>query len=462
MDRISKKIFFIESEGVTAAMWSEDGTKFYKELSFLKSEEAKKKITEFVGGKIVTKYKLRDWVFARQRYWGEPFPIVFDENHKSYLVADSELPVVLPDVESYEPTGDGESPLKNIKEWVEVFGYINEDGEFVSCEKNNTIGKTFFRETNTMPQWAGSSWYWMRYMDPHNDNEMVNKEIEKYWGDVDIYLGGLEHATRHLIYGRFWNQFLYDKKIISTAEPFKRLEAVGLVLGEGGVKMSKRLGNVINPDDIADRFGVDTLRLYIAFAGDYHDSFVWDTKAIVGPRRFIERIWAMQYKIGEGANAELTILLHQTIKKVTEDYEKLQFHTAIAQMMIFVNTLDKFETIALEDYKTLLKLLAPVCPFVTEEIWSTLSFGEGRGEAFNSIHLEVWPKYDGAQIENKIANIAIQINGKLRDTFSIATDSSDEKVLEMAKNRENYKKWVGAVTPKKIIVIKNKIVNVVL
>ncbi len=445
--------------------------KFDIEIIELEKFEDKNEIVKKVGGKMVTKYKLRDWVFARQRYWGEPFPIVFDENHNPFVVADSELPVILPDVESYEPTGDGESPLKNIQEWVEVNGKINSEGEFESDEN----GKIFYRETNTMPQWAGSSWYWLRYMDPHNDQEMVNKEIEKYWGDVDIYLGGMEHATRHLIYGRFWNQFLFDKKIISTPEPFKRLEAVGLVLGEGGMKMSKRLGNVINPDDIADIFGVDTLRLYIAFAGDYHDDYTWDTKAIVGPRRFIERVWNMQYKIqtppslpsieegNSSPNIKLTTLLHQTIKKVSNDYEKLQFNTAVAQMMTFINAYDKNENIDLESYKTLLKLLAPICPFVTEEIWESLtpalSIGEG---AMQSIHQEEWPKYDELQTIDKVVNIAIQINGKLRDTFSIATDSPDVEVLEVAKNREQYKKWVGEVEPKKIIVIKNKIVNVVL
>jgi leucyl-tRNA synthetase len=432
----------------------------------LESEEAKKQITKFVGGNMVTKYKLRDWVFARQRYWGEPFPVVFgkdeNSNHKSYLVADSELPIVLPDVESYEPTGNGESPLADIKEFTDVYGYLNSENEFVSCDPSDANAKLFKRETNTMPQWAGSSWYWLRYMDPHNENIFVSKKEEEYWGQVDIYLGGMEHATRHLIYGRFWNQFLYDKKYLSVSEPFQRLEAVGLVLGKGGVKMSKRLGNVVNPDDVVKQFGADTLRLYIAFAGDYHDSFAWDEKSIVGPRRFIERVWDMQYKIpptplegGASANEELETLLNQTIKKVGEDYELLKFNTAVAQMMIFANTLEKTETVNLEYYKTLLKLLAPICPFVTEEIWNSLV-------EKNSIHTSTWPKYDENNIQNKTVNIAVQIGGKLRDMFTCVADLSDEELVNFAKNTEGYKKWVGDAEPKKIIVIKNKIVNIVL
>ncbi len=308
-----------------------------------------------------------------------------------------------------------------------------------------------------MPQWAGSSWYWLRYLDPHNENFLVGKEEEKYWSQngysVDMYLGGLEHATRHLIYGRFWNLFLNDIGVLTHAEPFKRLEAVGLVLGEGGVKMSKRLGNVVNPDDMVAQFGADTLRLYIAFAADYHDSFSWDTKSIVGPRRFIERVWGLQDKIGE-SSGETETVLHQTIKKVTEDYEKLQFNTAIAQMMIYINAVEKSGSISIEDYKIFLKLLAPLCPFVTEEVWNNL--GEQK-----SIHISEWPKYDEKKIVNKNVNIAVQVNGKLRDVFETETDSTDEKVIEIAKKTEGYKKWVGDSEPKKTIVVKNKIVNVI-
>lgn len=421
----------------------------------LTSEEARVKITESVGGKLVKKYKLRDWVFARQRYWGEPFPIVFDSDHKSYLVSDKCLPVTLPDVESYEPTGNGESPLANIKDFVKVRGFINQEGEFEEKED----GEVFYRETNTMPQWAGSSWYWLRYLDPKNSERFVGVDEEKYWSSngysVDMYLGGLEHATRHLIYARFWNLFLYDQGILTHKEPFKRLEAVGLILGEDGQKMSKRTGNVVNPDDVVHQFGADTLRLYIAFAGDYHDSFSWDSKAIVGPRRFIERVWGMQYKLTEEKpEDELESLMQQTVQKVTSDYELLKFNTAVAQMMIYTNAVEKIGKISTEHYKKLLVLISPLCPFFTEEIWTSLGYGE-------SVHKAEWPKVDETKLLQKNVKIAVQIGGKLRDVFECARDLSDEEVLVLARNTEGYKKWVGEAKPKKEIVVKNKIVNIV-
>lgn len=446
----------------------------------MNSAEAMQKITETVGGKMVTKYKLKDWVFARQRYWGEPFPIVFDENHKSYVVADSELPIVLPDVEFYEPTGNGEGPLADMQDWVEVWGYINDEGEFVSVphltspSSSGGTGpegqevKKFYRETNTMPQWAGSSWYWLRYMDPHNENRFVGREEEKYWSQnnfgADVYLGGLEHATRHLIYGRFWNLFLHEKGIISHGEPFKRLEAVGLVLGKDGLKMSKRLKNIVNPDDVVKQFGADTMRAYVAFAGSFHNSFVWDEKAIIGPRRFIERVWNLQFKVPhstssskkDGSEKDLEILLNQTIKKVGEDYEKLQFNTAIAQMMIYVNAIEKHGGIGLEDYNILLKLLAPVCPFFTEEIWVSLN------STNDSIHLSDWPKYDKNKIQNQNVNIAVQVNGKLRDVFETEVDQTDDLLKVLAQATDGYKKWVADSVPKKTIIVKNKIINIIL
>ena len=419
----------------------------------MESDEAKEKITEFVGGKLVTKYRLKDWVFARQRYWGEPFPIVYDENHKPYLVADSELPVVLPQIESYEPTGDGESPLKSVTDWVQIKGEINSDGEFIT----NSNGKTFYRETNTMPQWAGSSWYWLRYMDPQNENFLVGKDAEKYWGQVDFYVGGAEHATRHLIYGRFWQLFLYDIGAVTHKEAFKSLVNVGLILAEDGRKMSKRWGNVINPDEIVGQFGADTLRMYEMFMGPFEDAVSWNTKGLIGPRRFVERVWNMQYKLTKETNAssELETVLHQTIKKVGEDYEKLQFNTAIAQMMIFVNILEKNEKIPQEYFQILLTLLAPVCPFFTEEMWSRLGNTQ-------SIHTSNWPNYDENKIVDKKVKIAVQINGKLRDVFETDTDSSDEAVTNLAKSTDGYKKWVNDQEPKKVIVVKNKIVNIII
>jgi leucyl-tRNA synthetase len=437
------------------------------EFNGMDSEEAKKAITEFVGGKMVTKYKLRDWVFARQRYWGEPFPLVHvmekneigEEVKKIYPVDESDLPVVLPDVKDYEPTGTGESPLANIEEWVNVEGYITDEGTFklLPNEESTPDGKQVIkarRETNTMPQWAGSSWYWLRYMDPKNSERFVGRGEEKYWGQVDIYLGGMEHATRHLIYGRFWHRFLYDIGELTTPEPFKRLEAVGLVLGEGGVKMSKRLGNVINPDDVADQWGVDTLRTYILFMGPYHDSVAWNSKNLIGPRRFLERVWAMQYELCEGElSKETNILLNQTIKKLTEDNEALRFNTGVSAIMILFNALEK-ETVSRETYLTFLKLLAPYAPFMTEEIWQSL-----RQEG--SIHHALWPTFDSAQLESASVTVAVQYNGRVRDTVEVSNNATQAEVEQAVRESASFAKWVGEQEIKKVIFVPNKIINLI-
>lgn len=429
----------------------------------MESEEAKKAITDFVRGKMVTKYKLRDWVFARQRYWGEPFPLVHIHdgvgNKNIVPVDESDLPVVLPDVKDYEPTGTGESPLANIEEWVNVEGYITDKGTFklLSDGESAPTGKVVVkakRETNTMPQWAGSSWYWLRYMDPTNSERFVGRDEEKYWGQVDIYLGGMEHATRHLIYGRFWHRFLYDIGELTTPEPFKRLEAVGLVLGEGGVKMSKRLGNVINPDDVADQWGVDTLRTYILFMGPYHDSVAWNSKNLIGPRRFIERVWSMQYELGEGElSKEADILLNQTIKKLTEDNEALRFNTGVSALMILFNALEK-ETVSKENYLTFLKLLAPYAPFMAEEIWQIL----GQSE---SIHHSSWPTFDLSKLESANVTIAVQYNGKVRETIQAPNNATQEEVERLVKSSVSYTKWVGDKEVKKVIFVPNKIINLI-
>jgi leucyl-tRNA synthetase len=435
-------------------------------------------VLKLTGGKMVSKYKLRDWVFARQRYWGEPFPLVHIHDgvgNKNILTVDeADLPVLLPDVEDYEPTGTGESPLANIDEWVNVRGYITDKNTFKVVEKNNEEEFTKSnpskeivnakRETNTMPQWAGSSWYWLRYMDPRNTERFVGVEEEKYFGQVDMYLGGLEHATRHLIYARFWHQFLYDIGELATPEPFGRLEAVGLVLAEGGSKMSKRSGNVINPDDIAGKWGVDTLRLYLLFMGPYHDSVSWNSNNLIGPRRFIERVWAM----GEMVNNEFVdkesviVELNKTIKKVTEDNEKLSYNTGVSQLMILLNTIEKenvyeggIKGVSFETYKTLLKLLSVYCPFVTEEIWANL----GQQD---SIHLAEWPHHDEAKIVDANVKIAFQVNGKLRDLIEVPADSLQEYVQEQLLSNEMYKKWVTGSEigeAKKVIFVKNKIIN---
>jgi leucyl-tRNA synthetase len=405
------------------------------------TDEERKRITEVVGGKLVKKYKLRDWVFARQRYWGEPFPIVFDENHKSYLVADSELPVRLPEVDSYEPTGTGESPLANIPEFRDVYGYINEEGEFVSCDKSDPKAKMFKRETNTMPQWAGSSWYWLRFPDAHNDKEIFSKESQEKFGMVDVYVGGVEHATRHLIYGRFWHKFLYDLGLVNSIEPFKRLETVGLVLGEGGVKMSKRLGNVINPDDVIREYGTDVARMYVMFMGPFGQTGVWDSKSIIGVQRFLERVNKLKTRIGSACKNEN--IIHKTVKKVAEDIEEFKFNTAISQMMILLNELES-NGLSQDEYDKFMTILAPFAPESAKE-YVTRS----------------WPEYDEDKLTANEVTVVIQVNGKLRGNIVVAKDVSEDELLSKIKTLDIWSKFV-TTEPKKIITIKNKLVNIVI
>ena len=324
------------------------------------SAEAKTAITEFVGGKMTKQYRLKDWVFSRQRYWGEPIPVIHCPKDGVVPVPEKDLPIALPQVESYAPTGTGESPLAEIAEWVNT-----------TCPKCGGPAK---RETNTMPQWAGSSWYYLRFMDPHNDQALVGKDKEKYWAPVDVYVGGAEHVTRHLIYARFWHKFLYDIGAVSTNEPFLRRKGVGLVLGEGGVKMSKRLGNVINPDDIVETFGADSLRVYEMFMGPFGNAIAWSTDNLIGARRFIERVWRLQERIVPDAtlSSDAARVLHETIKKVGEDIEKFAFNTAISQMMICLNALEKETSISPETFRALLLILAPFAPHMTEELWEAL------------------------------------------------------------------------------------------
>ncbi len=420
------------------------------------SEEARAKITEDAGGKLVSQYKLKDWVFARQRYWGEPFPIVFDEDHKSYVVADSELPVKLPEVEKYEPTGTGESPLAAIDSWVNVTGYLNDDGDFVSCDESDPRAKKFTRETNTMPQWAGSSWYYLRFADPHNTVALTDPAIEKKWQPVDLYVGG-DHATRHLIYARFWHKFLFDIGVVTHDEPFKRLEFLGFILAEDGRKMSKRLGNVINPDDIVAQYGADALRLYEMFMAPFEQTVAWDTKGIVGVERFLERVWKLQAKVGENVNdgEAARSLLHKTIKKVSEDIENFKFNTAISSMMICLNGVESEASLSQYWYMEFLKLLAPFAPHMTEEAWNRLG-GEG------SIHVAIWPEYDEAFLHESTVVIAVQIGGKLRGTLELERNRGEIDVLEAVKKLEIYHRYAGEGTPKKIIFVPNKLINIVI
>lgn len=417
----------------------------------LTSEEAKEKIIADCGGKKTIRYKLQDWVFSRQRYWGEPMPIVHDEKGKDYPLDESELPLVLPEVENYAPSGTGESPLANISDWVNVKGCITDKGTF----KQSADGKIFKRETNTMPQWAGSSWYYLRFADPKNKNELISKELEKYWNPVDVYVGGAEHATRHLIYARFYHKFLYDIGAVSHSEPFMRIESVGLVLGEDGTKMSKRLGNVINPDDVLKEWGVDVMRVYIAFMGSFYDATPWNPKAIVGCKRFLEKVLKCADYIQDEEVKEIVIPLNQTIKKITEDFEVFKFNTAVSQMMIFINKVEEVKKIGKNQMKDFVKLLAPIAVIASEELWKKL--GEEK-----SVHISDWPKYDEKFIEENEVTIAIQVNGKLRGTVNAPLNISQNEIIELVKKTKEYEKNVGDATPKKIIFVPNKLINIVI
>lgn len=435
-------------------------------FSGLNSEEARGKIAKTFG-KLVTKYKLRDWVFSRQRYWGEPIPVIHCAECGVVPVPYKDLPVVLPRVKSYEPTGTGESPLANILSWVNV-----------KCPKCKGPGK---RETNTMPQWAGSSWYYLRYMDPKNDKALVDPKKEAFWSPVDFYVGGAEHAARHLIYARFWHKFLQDIGVVKYGEPFKKLQNVGLIMGEDGRKMSKRYGNVVNPDTIVETYGADTLRLYEMFMGPFDQEITWKTDNIIGVRRFLEKVWRLQERVmsdaGAGADKKTggkktnnsgakiaaegvvldnptEILFNQTIKKVTDDISTLGFNTAISQMMILVNQLEKLETIPKSVYLTLIKLLAPFAPHATEELW--MLFGE-KG----SVHTSGWPEYDSSKLVLNTITVMVQVNGKVRDQFSAELGISKEEMEKLALDSKYIKDNFAGKTPSRIIVVPNKIVNLV-
>ena len=385
------------------------------------SEEAKVTITQFVGGELKSTYKLRDWVFSRQRYWGEPIPIIHCKVDGAVAVPEKDLPVLLPEVDSYEPSGTGESPLANIEAWVNT-----------TCP---TCGGPAKRETNTMPQWAGSSWYYLRFMDPHNTEALVDKHIEKEWAPVDVYVGG-DHAVRHLIYARFWHKFLYDIGTVSTIEPFARLEFLGFILAEDGRKMSKRYGNVINPTDVVEQFGADAFRVYEMFMGPFENTTVWSTASINGTARFIERVWKAQALVTETANPKLDALLAQTILKVTSDIESFKFNTAVSQMMIFLNAIEDQKTIGKAQWESFLKVLAPFAPHITEELW----IGGGNTE---SIHISKWPEAELAALQNETVTIGVQVNGKVRGTITLAKNAPEEEALSLARSEESVAKWLA-------------------
>ena len=415
-------------------------------LNGLSVEEAKKKITEYLEreGKGAPKvnYKLRDWVFSRQRYWGEPIPLVYCEKCGWVPVPESELPVTLPDVESYEPTENGESPLANLTDWVNT-----------TCPHCGGPAK---RETDTMPQWAGSSWYFLRYCDPHNDKALASKEALDYWMPVDWYNGGMEHTTLHLLYSRFWHKFLYDIGVVPSPEPYKKRTSHGMILGENGEKMSKSRGNVVNPDDIVREYGADTMRLYEMFIGDFEKAAPWSSSSIKGCRRFLERVFALSDILvdGEEYSRELESSFHKAVKKVGEDIENLKFNTAIAALMALINEITDKGSITRGELKTFLLLLNPFAPHITEEMWEQNNFG-------GMLSAQRFPAYDEAKTVDAEVEIAVQVNGKLRARAKVPAGAAKDAVLASVKALPEVAAQLAGKTVVKEIVVPDKLVNIV-
>ena len=394
-----------------------------------------------IGHKTIN-YRLQDWIFSRQRFWGEPIPMIYCDDCGWVPVPEEELPVLLPNVENYEPTETGESPLANIPEWVNT-----------TCPK---CGKPAKRETDTMPNWAGSSWYWLRYMDAHNDKEFVSQDAMKYWGMVDYYNGGMEHATRHLLYARFWHQFLYNQGLVPFKEPFKKRVAHGMILGENGEKMSKSKGNVINPDDMVKAYGADALRVYEMFIGDYEHDASWSENGLKGCKRFLDRIERIADKLIDknDINSNLEIIFNQTIKKVTDDILTMNYNTAVSALMILLNKLDEQETITKKEYRIILHLLNPIAPHITEELNEQYNLGPRFVES-------QWPTYDTNKLVSNEKEIGVQVNGKLRASIKVMTDENEESIKAKALQEENVQKHLENKEIVKIIIIPNRIVNIV-
>lgn len=415
-------------------------------LTGMSVEDAKKAMTEWLEkegkGREKVNFKLRDWVFSRQRYWGEPIPIVKCEKCGYVPLPESELPLRLPNVESYEPTDTGESPLAKITDWVNT-----------TCP---CCGGPAKRETDTMPQWAGSSWYFLRYTDPHNDQALASKEALDYWTPVDWYNGGMEHTTLHLLYSRFWHKFLYDIGVVPTSEPYKKRTSHGMILGENGEKMSKSRGNVVNPDEIVDRYGADTMRLYEMFIGDFEKAAPWNSDSIKGCKRFVERFWNLQEIVtnSEEYSTELEPLMHKTIKKVSEDIENLKCNTAIASMMTLLNKIYDQKRVTRGELRTLTILLNPFAPHVTEEMWENMHFG-------GFVHEAKWPEYDESKTVENSVEIVLQIMGKVRSRMTIPVDMPKDQVLALAKQDEKIASAIAGKTIKKEIYVPNKLVNIV-
>ena len=414
-------------------------------LDGLNIADAKQKMIDWLeehdAGHKKVNYRLRDWIFSRQRYWGEPIPVIHWDDGTTSLVPEDELPLELPKTDNIEPSGTGESPLANVEDWVNVY------------DENGRHG---LRETNTMPQWAGSSWYWLRYTDPHNDEEFASKEALDYWSPVDLYVGGAEHAVLHLLYARFWHKVLYDLGLVPTKEPFMKLVNQGMILGSNHEKMSKSKGNVVNPDDIVDQYGADTLRLYEMFMGPLEESVPWDEKGLHGANKWVQRVWRLlmddnnhlRDRVSTFNDGKLTKVYNQTVKKVTEDYERMHFNTAISQLMVFVNEAYKVDDLPVEYMKGFVKMIAPIMPHMAEELWS--QFGESDTTTYD-------PK---ALVEDEVEMI-VQVNGKVRAKIKIAKDTDRDEAQQLALANEHVKKFTDGKDIKKVIVVPNKIVNIV-
>ena len=437
----------IEGGNVEEAAFTDVATGTLVNSGFLTGksvEEAKKAIIEWLEEKGVgtkkTNFKLRDWVFSRQRYWGEPIPIVKCEKCGYVPIPEEELPLELPEVDNYMPTDNGESPIANIRDWVET-----------TCP---CCGGKAERETDTMPQWAGSSWYFLRYIDPHNDKALASREAMEYWLPVDWYNGGMEHTTLHLLYSRFWHKFLYDQGVVPTKEPYQKRTSHGMILGENGEKMSKSRGNVINPDDIVNAYGADTLRTYEMFIGTFDAAAAWSDDGVKGCRRFLERVWKLQDMVvdGDEYSPELETKIHQTIKKVSSDFENLKYNTAIAAMMALINDFYKAGKLTKADFKTLIHLLNPVAPHITEELWQIMGF-EGY------LYENTWPEYDEEKTVEKMQEIAVQVNGKVRATVKLAIDADKDTAL--AAGREAIAEKLGDKQIVKEIYVPGRIINIV-
>ncbi|EMF0148849.1 leucine--tRNA ligase [Enterococcus hirae] len=443
----------IEGGNIEEAAYTEDGPHINSEfLNGMNKAEAIAKMNEWLEenscGKKEVSYRLRDWLFSRQRYWGEPIPIIHWEDGTVTALSEEELPLRLPKTTNIKPSGTGESPLANIEEWVNVV--------------DSVTGKKGRRETNTMPQWAGSSWYYLRYIDPHNKTELANYEKLERWLPVDIYIGGAEHAVLHLLYARFWHKFLYDIGVVPTKEPFQKLYNQGMILGENNEKMSKSRGNVVNPDDVVAKYGADTLRLYEMFMGPLDASIAWSENGLEGSRKFLDRVWRlivdennkMRDRITTLNDGKLDKVYHQTVKKVTEDYENLHFNTAISQLMVFVNEAYKVDALPYEYIEGFVQLLAPIAPHMGEELWAILGNEEG-------ISYAPWPTYDESALVEDEIEVVFQINGKVRGKANVSRDLPKDELEKIAMNNETIKENIAGKTVRKVIVVPNKLVNIV-